>query len=204
MNSTFYKLLFLFCIISSTCFGQTNNTTKDSDTLQARILLIGDAGALTKGRPSVLTSIKKYFPLDSKTTVVFLGDNLYSTGLPDETFSGYSKIKAALDSQINLIKGTPAKAFMIPGNHDWANGASEGYGNVTRQQQYVDRHANTNMSFQPKDGCPGPIEVSVSKDVVLVMMDSQWWVQPVDKPGIESDCPFKTKADVCFRNKQNV
>ena len=27
-------------------------------------------------------------------------------------------------------------------------------------------------------------------------MDSQWWVHPYDKPGIESDCPYKTKSEV--------
>ncbi len=196
MNSIFYKLLFLFCTISAASFGQKNTTNNGTDSLQSRIILIGDAGALVKGRPSVLNSIKKYFPLDNKTSVVFLGDNLYSTGLPDETFSGYNQIKAALDSQINLTKGTSSKAFMIPGNHDWANGASEGYENVVRQQQYVDHHGNKNMSFHPKDGCPGPIEVSISKDVVLVMMDSQWWLHQHEKPGIESDCDTKTQTDV--------
>jgi hypothetical protein len=26
--------------------------------------------------------------------------------------------------------------------------------------------------------------------------DSQWWLHPYDKPGIESDCPYKTKDEV--------
>lgn len=169
---------------------------KATDSLQAKIVLIGDAGALVNGKATVLDAIKNQFKLDEKTTVLFLGDNLYSYGLPDETYQRYNEIKAALDSQINLIKGTKAKAIMIPGNHDWANGAPEGFENVTRQQKYVDKFSNQNFEFYPKDGCPGPINVKISKDVVLVIMDSQWWLHTQDKPGVESDCNQKTEEEV--------
>ncbi len=53
-----------------------------------------------------------------------------------------------------------------------------------------------NVKFRPEDGCPGPVEVSISEDVVLLIMDSQWWIHQYDKPGIESDCPYKTKEEV--------
>jgi hypothetical protein len=52
------------------------------------------------------------------------------------------------------------------------------------------------VKFYPEDGCPGPVEVKVSDDVVLIIMDSQWWIHQYDKPGIESDCPYKTKEEV--------
>ncbi len=169
---------------------------KGTDSLDLRLVLVGDAGSLIAGRPSVLNSMKKHFKFDDKTTVLFLGDNLYDYGLPDETYQHYTQIVAALDSQINLIKGTKAKAIMIPGNHDWANGAPQGYESVVRQQQYVDRFSSQNLDFLPKEGCPGPVEVDLSKNVVLVVMDSQWWLQREDKPGIESDCNTKTEDDV--------
>ena len=95
------------------------SASSQADSVQTRVILVGDAGALVKGQASVLDAIKKTVKLDKKTVLVYLGDNLYDAGLPSETFNRYSDIKAALDSQINLIKGTQAKAYMIPGNHDW-------------------------------------------------------------------------------------
>src|SRR5690606_32227528 len=92
------------------------------DSVKLRVVLVGDAGALIEGQASVLDAIRKNIPLDKKTFVVYLGDNLYDAGLPHETYNRYSDIKAALDSQINLVKGSAAKGFMIPGNHDWENG----------------------------------------------------------------------------------
>ena len=40
------------------------------------------------------------------------------------------------------------------------------------------------------------MEVNITPDVVLLIIDSQWWVHPYDKPGIESDCPYKTTQEV--------
>jgi len=166
------------------------------DSIKTRVLLIGDAGALIKGKASVLQTIKKKVKLDKKTVVVFLGDNLYDAGLPHETYNRYSDIKAALDSQINLIKASDAKGYMIPGNHDWENGGVRGYETVVRQQNYVDFYGGGKIEFFPKQGCPGPIEVPLGDDAVLVMMDSQWWIHTNDKPGVESDCEYKTEDEV--------
>ena len=166
------------------------------DSVKTRVILIGDAGELIKGQASVLDAVRKNIKLDKKTVVVYLGDNLYDAGLPDETYNRYSDIKAALDSQLNLLKGTAAKGYMIPGNHDWENGAAGGYETVRRQQIYVDQFGGGKVEFYPKQGCPGPVEVELGDDVVLVMMDSQWWIHPNDKPGVESDCEYKTEDEV--------
>jgi hypothetical protein len=182
-------LIIVLLAVSITALAQV-------DSVKKRIILVGDAGALIKGQASVLESIRKKVKLDTNTVVVFLGDNLYDAGLPVETYSGYSDAKAALDSQISLLRGTDAKGYMIPGNHDWQNGSAGGYEAITRQQNYVDLNGEGKIEFYPKGGCPGPVEVPIGDDVVLVMMDSQWWIHPNDKPGVESDCEYKTEDEV--------
>jgi hypothetical protein len=166
------------------------------DSVKTRVILVGDAGALINGKAIVLDAIRSHVKMDEKTVIVYLGDNLYDAGLPDETYTSYSDIKAALDSQINILRGTRARGFMIPGNHDWANGRPNGYETILRQQLYVDLHGDGKMQFFPKGGCPGPVAIDIGDDVVLVMLDSQWWIQETDKPGIESDCDFKTSDEV--------
>jgi hypothetical protein len=171
-------------------------TASAQDSVKTRFVLVGDAGALVDGKAMVLDAIKKHIKLDEKTVVVYLGDNLYDAGLPDETYTSYSLAKAALDSQISLLQGTKAAGYMVPGNHDWDNGRAGGYETIVRQQQYVDLHGEGQLQFFPKRGCPGPVAVNVGEDAVLVMMDSEWWIDAADKPGIESDCDFKTQDEV--------
>src|SRR5688572_33295783 len=176
-------------------FGFPFSLSAQTDTISQRIVLIGDAGELTNGRHPVVEAVKQFIKLDKKTTVLFLGDNLYSTGLPDDQSEQYQAAKAVLDSQLSVAENTLARIIMIPGNHDWQNGGRDGYQSIIREQLYVDLLNKPNVQFQPKDGCPGPVEVLLGNDVTLVIFDSQWWIHAYEKPGIESDCDCKTRSE---------
>ena len=115
------------------------------DSLQATIVLIGDAGQLTKGRHPVVHAVQQQVPMNKKTTIVYLGDNLYKVGLPDNSVPNFDIAKAALDSQIQIAGKNPVNVFFIPGNHDWANGKSKGYESILRAQSYIDKLGNTNV-----------------------------------------------------------
>lgn len=181
------------------------------DTIMHRIVLIGDAGQLTNGTHPVVNAVRNLITLDKKTTVLFLGDNLYKIGLPDDQDVTYGEARAILDSQLSVAEGTPAKVYMIPGNHDWENGGRGGYDAIIRQQLYVDFLRKPNVKYYPEDGCPGPVEVSLGPDITLIIFDSQWWLHSYDKPEIESDCPCKTKEelvtqiqDIASRNSKKL
>ncbi len=191
------KKVFISTIFSITFLNL--NTTAQSvslDSIQARIILIGDAGELKNGRHPVVSGVRSSQILDKKTTIIYLGDNLYKTGLPDDAVPDYNFAKAPLDSQIAIAKGTDAKVYFIPGNHDWNNTGPHGWETIQREQYYIEILGDKNINFFPKDGCPGPVEVKVNEDITLILMDTQWWLHPFDKPGIESDCEYKTKAEV--------
>ena len=173
-----------------------NYTIAQKDSVQVRLVLIGDAGALKNGHQSVVNAVRKNIKLDSITSILYLGDNLYTYGLPDDVEMGYNTATAILDSQINIGLNTPAQVYFIPGNHDWNHEGPDGWNTVVREQNYIDQHGGKNVNFYPKDGCPGPVEIKLSKDVLMILMDTQWWLHLYDKPGIESDCPFKTKEEV--------
>lgn len=177
------------------CLGFFQLAKGQADTIQQRIVLIGDAGALINGRHPVPASVKKVVPFDKKTLILYLGDNLYKEGLPDDAYIGYQDAKAVLDSQLQIVENTPARLIMIPGNHDWNNGGREGYQAILREQTYVNLLGKDNVQYYPQGGCVGPVEVQLSQDVVLVIFDSQWWLHPYDKPEVESDCPYKTQAE---------
>jgi hypothetical protein len=201
-------LAILFLILNHFVQAQTQK-----DTISQRIILIGDAGQLTDGHHPVVDAVRSHITLDNKTTILYLGDNLYPKGLPGDEFFTYIKQRSVLDSQLSIADGTPAKILMIPGNHDWENGGKDGLATVMREQEYVDFFPknNKNIKFWPEDGCPGPKEISLGNDVTLILFDSQWWLHPNDKPGLESDCDCKTKeelvsriADIAGRNAKKL
>ncbi|HKP31102.1 MAG TPA: hypothetical protein VJT83_00155, partial [Chitinophagaceae bacterium] len=95
-------LLFVSLIVKASAFAQI------ADTIVTRIVLIGDAGALVNGQQAVVQAIKKNVPLDKRTSIVYLGDNIYKIGLPDDAYVGYNEAKQVLDSQVAIFKNTEA------------------------------------------------------------------------------------------------
>jgi hypothetical protein len=186
-------LLFLIVMLTARHFISAQ------DSIVTRIVLVGDGGQFTGTRHPVVDAIRKTIPMDSKTVVLFLGDNVYKVGLPDDQVLTYSIAKNVLDTQLSLVANTKARLFMIPGNHDWNNGQPAGYETILRENYYVNLLGQSNVKIYPANGCGGPVEVEIDSTTTLIILDSQWWIHPYDKPGIESDCPYKTTDEILLQ-----
>lgn len=191
---------FLFTVLCISFFINAKAQTQKEptpDSIAVRLVLIGDAGQFTNGKQPVLDAVRNKIKFDKKTTVLYVGDNLYKEGLPDEMSVDYMQSKAVLDSQANIAKGSPSKVYFIPGNHDWERGRERGWEAILREEHYINLLGDENVKFFPEGGCPGPVEVNLSDDVVMVLVDTQWWLQVEgERPGIESDCDCKTEEEV--------
>lgn len=179
-------ILLLTCFLAFKCYAQ-------SDTIIQRIFLIGDAGILKGNSHPVLDWMTKNVNWnDEKNVALFLGDNIYPDGLPDEGDAEYEYTKKVIDYQLNIFKGKKAKAFFVPGNHDWKGGKIGGWERGVNQVNYINSLQAPNIKAWPLNGCPGPIPVELNEKVVLVMMNSQWFLHLHDKPGLESSCEART------------
>jgi len=159
------------------------------DSVNQRIILIGDAGEMYGDSHPVIDWVRKNIDLDDeKNTIVYLGDNIYPLGLPMEGEPSYPYSKKVLDYQVNLVRGKKAKAFFVLGNHDWKNGKIGGWQQAINQENYINSLELKNVAAEPRDGCPGPSFYELSDKVILVMMDSQWFLHVHEKPGAGSNC----------------
>lgn len=186
------KTLPLLLLLSLPLFVQAQ------DTIARRIILIGDAGELHQdGHNPVVDAVRKQFNMqDTRNTVLFLGDNVYPLGMPDAASPRFPEAKQVLDYQVGLVRDQAAEAIFVPGNHDWQKSKPNGWQTIQNEQRYIDSLNLPNVNFLPKGGCPGPIEVPLDNNVTVVIMDTEWWLFPYDKPGEGSDCDCKTKEDV--------
>jgi hypothetical protein len=186
-------LFFLLVLNVHFLYAQTDSLHSIPDTINQRVFLIGDAGDMNTTTHPVIDWLKKNIDWnDERNAVIFLGDNVYPLGLPLEGDPTYPHSKAILDDQISLVKGKKAKAFFIPGNHDWRNGKLGGWDQAVNEVDYINSRQLKNVQAWPLNGCPGPIEVELSDKVVVVLIDSQWFLYLHDKPGPGSNCSSKT------------
>lgn len=178
--------LFLALLMTNLCFAQ-------ADTILHRIYFIGDAGELYGNGHPVVDWLKKNVDFnDERNTAVFLGDNIYPLGLPNERESGYAEAKETIDYLLTLVKDKKGKAYFIMGNHDWKNGKIGGWYQAMNQVNYINSLGLSNVQAWPQEGCPGPVEVELSDKVVIALMDSQWFLHVHEKPGIGSTCDAKS------------
>src|SRR5687768_13604110 len=117
-----FGALFFFWMTASAQPG-TDTTSTGVDSIMHRLILVGDAGELKGTTHPVVEWLRKNVNFnDERNTVIYLGDNIYPEGLPMEGESTYPEAKRIIDYQIDLVRDKKAKAFFIPGNHDWKIG----------------------------------------------------------------------------------
>jgi hypothetical protein len=141
--------------------------------------------------------------------VVLLGDLVYPNGLPDSLDQDYSQAKRDLTTLLKTFIDYPGKVFFLPGNHDWSRGSRQGWESVKNEEKFIEHYLNRGNVYLPDQGCPGPVEISLTDDITLIIFDSQWWFQENVKPGSDDGCDYTEdnelfmQIDDALRRNQN-
>lgn len=209
MLRMFYRLSSLFTLILIILPGFIQAQQTKSDSIAYSFFLVGDAGEpFVEKSPigKVLRNMAAEF--EGKSTVIYLGDNIYPGGLADLSMTSRKQGEDILKVQSNWIKGLKVQGIFIPGNHDWAHWGSKGYQFIRHQQEWIDSLKDVNITLLPRDACPGPVEIKISNTIALVILDTQWFLHQWEKPGAESGCENKTPEevlsvlnDILYRNR---
>ncbi len=163
--------------------------------IEGTLLLVGDAGAPDPRAEPVLRALTAEIARDpARTTVVFLGDNVYPRGVPPAGDPGRADAERRLAAQLDA-SAAAARVVVIPGNHDWARHRPDGWDAVRREEALVVARGGP-FRFAPSGGCPGP-EVIEAGPVRLVVLDTQWWLHEGPRPeGPSSPCRERSETDV--------
>lgn len=166
------------------------------DSIESVVFLVGDAGGPVSASQPVLSALSREAArAPSRSTILFLGDNIYPRGIPDSTSPDRAEAVRRLEAQIQVVS-EPTRGIFIPGNHDWAKHGDDGWEAIRRQAQLVTRGGAT-VSFLPADGCPGPSIVDLGRRLRLVVLDTQWWLHGGPKPiDPTSTCPADSPGEV--------
>lgn len=168
------------------------------DDVVQRIIYIGDAGEADKQQGGVLTHAQGKI-LTGKTTVIYLGDNIYPTGMGLPGSKEEKETGSILQSQYQPMRSKGAPVYFIPGNHDWDRMGPQGLAKIKRQWEYIKEQKDSLLKVVPENGCPGPYEIKINDNLVVVAFDSEWWVYIYSKENPDADCDCKTTDEVTAR-----
>ncbi|MXV17710.1 BamA/TamA family outer membrane protein [Hufsiella ginkgonis] len=141
--------------------------------------------------------------------VIFLGDNIYESGLPEPDAVDRKEKERRIIEQMNVVKGFRGRAIFVPGNHDWHEMGPKGLETVNREERFVEEYLKAGDVFLPSNGCGGPVEIRMNNDLVIIAIDTQWWLHKYEKPlAPDNGCSVSSRPelisqvkDIILRNK---
>jgi hypothetical protein len=168
------------------------------------VFLIGDAGSpsLINKEPTLSLLQSQLEMASERSSIFFLGDNIYPKGMPKPTDPKHAIAERRLLEQLKTVTNFKGRVVFISGNHDWNKGRKGGFDAVMRQQSYIDAYFGRKDVYLPRDGCPGPVELSVSDFLTIIVINTQWWVHGGKKPiGKADGCSAENEHDFFVQMK---
>src|SRR5690606_3049046 len=141
--------------------------------VQNRVIFIGDAGEINFKQETIIPRAAELV-IEGKTTVMYLGDNIYSHGIGLPGSKEEEETKEILRSQYLPMRETGAPVYFIPGNHDWDRMGKKGLAKIRAQGDFL--KSQQDSLLVPENGCPDPLEIPISDSLVIVTYDSECWL----------------------------
>ncbi len=190
-----YALTLLFLISQ---YYSTIAQNDSASSVEFSLFFLGNVADPTNEASEATLSLlqQKLQQTNHPSTLLFLGDNASKIGLPDREEAGYQAAENRLQSLLNTTESYTGQVIFTPGDRDWDNGGRDGLTYVLNQGNYLEAQRNDKVLFLPGGGCPGPYEISLSDNITLVVIDTQWFLHTGDKPLETSDCGAASVSDI--------
>lgn len=185
LHFTFFLLLAAGCASSSgfidTPYQQwTAKVPPDASERLQRVFLIGHTGEPADTYPVLDLLREMALAAGPRSTTLFLGDLVPCCGLPDSGAANRVARERLLRRQLDAVKQAPGNVYLIAGDKDWdgSRGSLAGRKNLDR---FIERYLDRGNVFLPDHGFPGPHVVELGDDIVLMLLDTQWWLSEGEK-----------------------
>ena len=214
-------ILFQACTSLKPYYDKTQlnwQTANSPDTLKLKysVFLIGDGGVPEKDRREPVLKLLQTQIFNKDTTrviavtdtgivnnshpedvVIFLGDNIYETGMPEPDAADRKEKERRIKEQMNIVKDFRGRKIFVPGNHDWNESRAGGLAAINRQEQFIEQYLNSGDVLMPSNGCGGPVELLLNKDLVVIVIDTEWWLTKQEKPlAPDNGCTAASRLDI--------
>lgn len=136
--------------------------------------------------------------------IIFLGNNVMPK-LGEAMSDDFDKLNVELN--FSAFRDFNGPICFVPGLSDWAYGTSNGKEMVKWEYKAIHSQLKGNNVYIPDPACPGPLEVEINDSLVIILIDTQWWLHPFDtrfeKCDLEDESDFWTALqDALRRNRQ--
>ncbi|MBW6481645.1 MAG: hypothetical protein K0B10_01160 [Vicingaceae bacterium] len=98
---------------------------------------------------------------------------------------------------LNELSGIPnTQTIVVAGDRDWDNSGKKGIKKVKHLENLVEYKGFKNIKWVLDKGCPGPELIELDSNLLLMVINTQWWNHPYKKPEVvNANCDINTPKD---------
>ncbi len=192
IKSDFNEVLIFLVLVVVQLFPLSTQGQQSSGVLH--VYPIGNLADFESGSPEVeaLANLIELYEIPS--ALLFTGDitksDLTDPGERAQDSTRLVSILQALQSEYTK------HIVFIPGDRDWDYSGKKGWANAKILEKIIESLPFKNLKWTPGKGCPGPKEVEVGANLILVAFNTQYWNHPHDKPTpVDAMCKISSQAD---------
>jgi hypothetical protein len=166
--------------------------------LSYSLWLLGDTGEPAWDSPGKIRLLKPQLAqAGANSAVVFLGNGFYPPTLPKDTDPGRAGAETRLKVQLDPLKDYKGNLFLVPGDHGKKNKHNSDY---RHQERFIASYLGREKMLQPENPCPGPVELHLNDDLLLLLLDTKYMlpanILPEEGSGCEITRPSQVLAQV--------
>ncbi|HEA22289.1 MAG TPA: metallophosphatase [Pricia antarctica] len=200
MNS-FYAIIILLLYSSSPVIAQQgeSDTVRLEKEVSHRFYIISNVGDIDVVEAErKIMEINQQSKSESDATLLIIGNILSKEGFPSKN-SEQDAPKAKLKKLMTAWDGFNGNVILTPGKNEWLRDAPK---SIDELESFL--QDNSKAKFWPNDGCSLERE-TINDDVVLEMVDSQWFLEDWDEhPYINGKCEHKTRDEFLAEFKDDI
>ncbi|GEO03127.1 hypothetical protein AAE02nite_07910 [Adhaeribacter aerolatus] len=190
-----YVQLFVFVFISIPALSQTQNLpAAPGSELTYSVLVTGNTGE-ANAKKTITPILSQLLPAAGKnSSAIFIGNPLYPQVLPKENTANRAADEKELKEQLAPLTKYEGTAMIIPGAQGRKTERDdEAY---RRQEKFIATFLENDKIFVPEGGCPGPFEVHVNPDILLIILDTKRLLPGHEITDEFSTCPATRPSQV--------
>lgn len=176
--------------------GWESRQPDEDKEIEHTMYLIGDVGYAQSGEtpPALRLLGSKLQDAGRNTSVVFLGDNISPDGMAPKSKAAERELdEHRLQAQLDILRDFRGMPFFVAGDHDWNEYGIKG---LDRQQEFIEKYLGRSDVWEPSPGCGDPEEIELSENLVLILLDTQWWLADWEgEPEVNEGCVIKSREE---------
>ncbi|MEM8908634.1 MAG: hypothetical protein AAGD05_12360, partial [Bacteroidota bacterium] len=111
--------------------------------------------------------------------------------------------QATIQNLVELSQANPQlKTYGLLGDQDWDNSGPQALEQLSTLQRYL---SDQSIPIYPTGACPGPKEIELNEYTTLLVINSQWFIHPHERPEAPAtDCKIISEADFWDELKDKI